>query len=153
MHPVSPWTWVYLAIGVACLGASRARHDCRGMGYGVAMLSSWFVTTVSFVVLGCDRAMYVVTVFDFGLGMFIAAGVAKEHSRRGLQIIGLFAFEMIVISTAALSGFWASVESQVVLNGIWTASVLIAGGRNALEIVTDWSGRGRTRVPVFARRH
>ena len=152
MHPVSAWTWIYLAIGLGCFVASWTKRDCEGMGLGLIMLSSWFATTISFVLLGCERAMYVVTPVDFGLGMFLAVQIAKEHSNRGLQILGLFTFEMIVIAASGFSGFWASVESQVVLNAIWTASVLIAGGRNALEIVTRWSGGGQSRVRVLAGR-
>jgi len=142
------WTVLYGAMGAGCLGASIRRGCPRCVGYGLAMMVSWLVTTLAVAILPADRAPALIIPADGALALMIGAAVGRRADRKGVLLLELFGVEMVWHLAAWAFGFWGSWHHYAGLNVIYAAQVLVAGGSNVVSILADWRpGRGdRPRV-------
>lgn len=139
LHPVDQATWWWGAWGLLCLAISIARREGHGIELGVAMFSTWAVSTWAYMLLGSEREFYVSTAYDAITGIGLAAWLSFFGvSRRGVWIVALFALEMAVRLPAASYGFWNETFCYAILCAIYSAQVLIGGWRGLMDTVADW---------------
>lgn len=148
MHFVSPWTILYGVIGSVCFWASIRRGDRQSFFYGGMLLISWLFAAVASGSLTATQAPFLIIVADGGIAFAIALDLRQRPAARGWAILNLFLLEAVAHFAAATIGFWGATFHYLLINVIWAAQVLIAGGVNVVGVIVDWGDRSGAHVRI-----
>ena len=156
------WGLLYSLAATAGFGAlawlvrrqSIRRGDVVGERLGTVMLASWLVTAVALALTHghAADAVLIIAPADTGLALMVLVDTRRTRSVRGLWLFGLFGVELFVDGVSAVLGVIGADAYWIVLNIVFSAGVLAAGGPGVWQIIRHGVPDFRPRPePVRAR--
>ena len=149
------WTAFYGILAAVCLLGSSIQNDCRAARYGLLMFICWMVSWFAMSICALYRipwpwAMAVIIPCDGIVAMAFIWEMADVPNRQGLAILTLFGMEMIFHLFCAVNHTFGTLNHFILIDIVYAAQVLIAGGANVIRTFDDWSPRRREHSRVHS---
>ncbi len=130
------WTAFYGLLGFAVLRQSTSMQDEAGERLGLVMFVSWLISAAALALFGKSDAWTVITIADTALALLVIWDATRRPSDRAVYVIALFVLELVIHGCAGALGVVGSGPYVLLLNAVYSAQVLAAGGPGVGEILT-----------------
>ena len=150
------WTAFYGMLGAVCLVASSIQSDRQAARYGLLMFICWLVSWFAMSICALYRipwpwAMAAIIPCDGAIAMAFVWEMADKPNRAGMAILTMFGMEMIFHVFCAINHIFGTLIHFILMDLVYAAQVLTAGGPNVLRTIHDWSPGRREHSRVHLR--